>query len=438
MIEYRQFGKDVIAMKIRTREKTYEEVLTMPVGKHRKPRHPNFLLRSIVRVAAIPDILKTHFQYEMHGMEQIKGQPCLILMNHSSFIDLMIVSRIFYPKPYGIVCTGDGFVGKEWIMRFLGCIPTQKFVSDVTLIRDMEYMLKEKKASVLMYPEASYTFDGTATPLPRKMGILLKKLGVPVVTVITEGAFARDPLYNCLQKRKVKVRAKVSCMVTAEQLKEKSVRELDKMLDEAFSFDNFAWQRDNQVEITEPFRADGLERILYKCPHCSTEGEMTGKGTTLTCRHCGKMWEMDTLGQLKATEGETEFSHIPDWYRWEREEVRRELESGAYRMETDVDIGMMVNFKAIYMVGKGHLSHTQEGFRLTGCDGKLEYEQGALACYGLYADYYWYELGDMICVGNRDVLYYCFPSNRTPVAKTRMAVEELYKLKKPSRIKEMV
>lgn len=423
-------------MKIRTRKKSYDAVMALPKGKHRRPLHPNFLLQSVIRIASIPDLWSTHFTFTTHGMEKIKGQPCLILMNHSSFIDLMMVSRIFYPHPYGIVCTSDGFVGKEWLMRLLGCIPTQKFVSDVTLIRDMEYMLKEKKTSVLMYPEASYSFDGTATPLPRKMGVLLKKLGVPVVTVITRGAFARDPLYNCLQKRKVRTSAEVTCLVTAEELKTKTVRELDEMLDAAFSFDNFAWQRDNNIQIAEPFRADGLERILYKCAHCGVEGKMVGKGITLTCGHCGKTWELDTLGRLQAAEGETEYSHIPDWYAWERAEVRKELESGSYRLETDVDIGMMVDFKAIYMVGSGHLSHSLEGFHLTGCDGKLDYAQGALSCYGLYADYYWYELGDVICIGNQDALYYCFPKDGTPVAKTRMAAEELYKLKKQRKPKE--
>ena len=418
-------------MKIRTRKKSYDAVMALPKGKHRKPMHPNFLLQSIIRIAAMPDLRSTRFQYRTHGMEKIKGQPCLILMNHSSFIDLMMASKIFYPMPYGIVCTSDGFVGKEWLMRLLGCIPTQKFVSDVTLIRDMEYMLKEKKTSVLMYPEASYSFDGTATPLPRKMGVLLKKLGVPVVTVITQGAFARDPLYNGLQKRKVRTSADVTCLATAEEIKSKTVRELDDMLDAAFTFDNFAWQKENRIEIKEKFRADGLERILYKCPHCGTEGKMEGKGIPLTCHHCGKVWVLDTLGQLQATDGETEYAHIPDWYAWERAQVRQELEAGTYRMEADVDIGIMVDFKAIYKVGTGHLSHCDEGFRLTGCDGKLEYTQGALACYGLYADYYWYEIGDMICIGNQDVLYYCFPKDSGDVvARSRLATEELYKMKK--------
>ena len=420
-------------MKIKTKALSYDQVMALPKGKRRQPRRPSRLLNLVVQAAATPDLLATKFSYTKEGMEKLGKQPALILMNHSCFLDLMIAARVFFPRRYSIVCTSDGLIGKNLLMHFLGCISTQKFVSDVTLIRDMEYMLMEKKTSVLMYPEASYSFDGTATPLPRKMGVLLKKLGVPVVTVTTEGAFTRQPLYNCLRKRKVKVSAHVKCLLTAQEIKEKTVRELDEILDEAFTFDHFAWQRDNQVHITEPNRADGLHRILYKCPHCGAEGKTEGKGTQLTCHSCGKVWEMDELGQMVAVDGETEFSHIPDWYAWQRREVRRHLEDGSCCLETDVDIAMQVDYKAIYTVGSGHLSHGPEGFTLTGCDGKLHYSQGPLACYGLYADYFWYSIADMICIGNTDALYYCFPKGNTPVAKTRLAVEELYKLKKVRR-----
>ncbi len=420
-------------MKIRTVQSTYDKVRALPKAPHRKPRKPSILLHTVIRLASVPDLLATHFRYTCEGMDKVKKQPCLILMNHSSFIDLEIVSKIFYPRPYGIVCTSDGFVGKNWLMRGIGCIPTQKFVSDVSLIRDMEYMLKTNKASVLMYPEASYSFDGTATPLPRKMGVLLKKLGVPVVTVNTYGAFARDPLYNCLQKRRVRVSAHVKCLFTPEDLKEKSVAELDSALNDAFSFDNFAWQQKNGILIQEKFRADGLHRILYKCAHCGTEGKTEGKGTVLTCHACGKRWTLTEEGYLQAENGETEFPHIPDWYAWQRREVRKELESGTYLLDSPVDIGILVDTKAVHMVGSGRLQHTVEGFTLTGCDGALQYAQGPLTCYSLYSDYYWYEIGDVICIGNLDALYYCFPKDGTPVAKARLATEELYKMKKVRR-----
>ena len=422
-------------MKTVTKKSTYEKVMGMQRTKHRKPLRPLFLIQILIRLLSFYDLLPTKFTYDKHGMEKIgKKEPCLILMNHSSFIDLEIASHIFFPKRYGIVTTSDSFVGPimRWLMPLLGCIPTQKFVSDVSLIRDIQYMLKEKKTSVLMYPEASYSFDGTATPLPRKMGILLKKLGVPVVTVITQGAFARQPLYNGLKKRKVKVHADVTCLFTAEDLKAMSVAELDKKLDEAFGFDNFRWQQENKVVIDEPFRADGLNRILYKCPHCNAEGKTEGKGTKLICRNCGAEYELTELGYLQADNAI--FTHVPDWYRWEREEVRKELEAGTYKLDVDVDIAMMVNYNAIYMVGQGHLTHTVDGFHLTGCDGKLEYTQGPLSCYSLYSDYYWYEIDDMICIGNHDALYYCFPKNcGDVVAKTRLAAEELYKMKKVRR-----
>ncbi len=424
-------------MKIKTKRLPYEKVMALPRSKHRNPLKPLFLLQIVVRVLAVFDLFPTKFTYKTHGMDKIgKNEPCLILMNHSSFIDLKIASRIFFPKRYGIVCTSDGFVGKSWLMRLLGCIPTQKFVSDVSLIRDMEYLLKKKKVSVLMYPEASYSFDGTATPLPRKMGVLLKKLNVPVVTVITQGAFARDPLYNCLQKRKVTVRADVTCLATKEELKALSVAELDARLDAAFSFDNFRYQQENKIVVDEPFRADGLNRILYKCPHCNAEGQTVGEGITLTCKNCGKVYTLDEYGCLRAEDAA--FSHIPHWYAWERQQVRKELEDGTYRLEKDVDIGILVNTKALYMVGEGKLIHNENGFRLTGCDGKLQYEQGPLACYSLYSDYYWYEIGDVICIGNHDALYYCFPKDGDVVAKTRLAAEELYKLKKRRKVSQKV
>ncbi len=417
-------------MKIKTKKMAYEKVMALPKPPHRNPRRPSFLLRSLIRLITIPDLTQTQFSYTTEGMEELGKTPALILMNHSCFLDLMIANRIYYPRGYSIVCTSDGFVGKDFLMRWLGCIPTRKFVTDVTLIRDMEHMLKKKKTSVLMFPEASYSFDGTPTALPRKMGVLLKKLGVPVVTITTQGAFTRQPLYNELKKRKVTVSAHVKCLFTAQQVQELSVRELDAALDEVFTFDGFAWQKENNVHIQEADRAEGLERILYKCPHCGAEGRMEGKGTDLTCHACGKIWHMNTLGQLEALEGETQFPHIPDWYAWQRCEVRRELEAGTYSLDTDVDIGVMVDHKAIYMVGEGHLRHDGEGFRLDGCEGKLHYEQGPLASYGLYADYYWYSIADVICIGNLDALYYCFPKDGCSVAKTRMAAEELYKLKK--------
>lgn len=378
-------------------------------------------------------------------MEKLgKNEPCLILMNHSSFIDLKIAASVLYPRAFNIVCTSDGFVGKSRLMRAIGCIPTSKFVSDMGLVRDMLFALKKRNSSVLLFPEASYSFDGTATPLPDSLGKCLKIMGVPVVMIRTYGAFSRDPLYNNLKLRKVNVSAEIEYLLSPEEISRKSVKELNHILAERFSFDHFRWQQENGIRIAEEFRADSLNRVLYKCPYCGTEGRMLGKGTRLICGSCGQGYELDEYGYLRRLEKEGAdlpegtntrkdvsegFVHVPDWYRWERECVRKELEEGTYSLDIAVDICMLVDTKSIYKVGRGRLRHNAEGFHLTGCDGKLDYTQKPSVSYSLYADYYWYEIGDMICIGNREVLYYCFPTEGGDVvAKTRLATEELYKM----------
>ena len=412
-------------------QKNYDEVMAMPRAPHKKPVKPNIFFRTLIRVLSAKDLIPIKFTYTKVDMERAGKGPYLILMNHSCFLDMEIASALFYPMPYGIVTTSDGFVGKDWLMRQIGCIPTQKFVSDLTLVRDMDYMLKKNNTSVLMFPEAGYSLDGRATPLPRKMGGLLKLLKVPVIGVHVDGAFLRTPLYNALKSRKVPVHAEVKCLLTPEEIREKSVEELDAILDELFTFDHFQWQKENNIRIDSPDRAHGLERIAYKCTHCGAEGQMKGEGEHLTCNACGKKWYMTDLGELQALDGNTEISHIPAWFEWQRDCVRRELEEGTYSLQTDVEIAMLVDHKKIYLVGEGHLSHTNEGFLLTGCDGKLEYTQKPRASYSINSDYFFYERGDIISIGNHDGLYYCFPKDNTPVVKARLAAEELFKLSVP-------
>ena len=358
-------------------------------------------------------------------------------MNHSCFLDLEIATTLLFPRRFSIVCTSDGFIGKNLLMRLLGCIPTKKFVFDLGLIRDMKYALTKLNSSVLLYPEASYSFDGTATPLPETVGQLIKMLGVPVVVIETRGAFARQPLYNNLKKRRVKVSAEMVYLLSPADIKEKSVEEINEMVNKHFAFDHFRHQQKNRIPINEKYRADYLHRVLYKCPNCLAEGMTEGKGTDLTCHACKKVYHLDEYGFMKALDGKTEFDHIPNWYAWQRECVKKEIEEGSYRLDCQVDICMQVDTKCIYRVGEGRLIHSPEGFHLTGCDGALDYSQKPVATYSLYADYYWYELGDMICIGNQNALYYCFPKDKQiPVAKARLAAEELYKLTKREKVKK--
>ncbi len=421
-------------MKIKVTERPYKEVIEgykSVKHEHKKPKRPNMFFRTLMRLVALPDILATKFTCEKVGTEKLgKDEFAFVLMNHSSFVDLEIVATALYPQPFNIVATTDAFFGKDWLMRQIGCIPTKKFYPDTALIRDMLYTAKNLKSNIVMFPEAGYSLDGTATTLADSIGKCVKMLGIPLAMLTTYGAFSRDPVYNNLQRRKVKVSAKLEYLLSKEEVAKMPAEEITALVMEKFTFDSFRWQKENGVKIAESFRADGIERILYKCPVCKKEGKMIGSGTHIRCEECGATYELTEYGELKGVEGTKDsFTYPTDWYKWERDEVRREIENGEYSLDTPVDIWISVDTKGVYGTYEGRLTHTADGFTLNGEGGEIDYHHKPLASHSICADFNFYERGDIIALSSPDCIFYCFPKDqRIPVAKARFAAEEIYKI----------
>ena len=80
-------------MKIKTVEMRYEDVLTLPAAVHEKPIRQSIFFRTLLKVLSCIDLMRVGFTYSKIGMEKLSAdEPCLVLMNHSSFIDLEIAS----------------------------------------------------------------------------------------------------------------------------------------------------------------------------------------------------------------------------------------------------------------------------------------------------------------------------------------------------------
>ena len=104
-------------MKTTVKKMDYDKVMALPHYPHKEPRKPNLFWRSLIRLLTNVGMAGTKFTYETERMELLgKDEPCLILMNHSCFLDMQIVHRIFYPRPMNVICTSDGFVGLGGLM----------------------------------------------------------------------------------------------------------------------------------------------------------------------------------------------------------------------------------------------------------------------------------------------------------------------------------
>lgn len=400
----------------------------------KKPIRQRSFLRPVTWLLSYPSTWKHRLKVHKKGMEGLKP-PYLLLCTHHAFIDFKVTTAAIFPHRANYVVAIDGFIGREWLLRQVGGICKRKFTNDVQLIRQIRHVLLKQGDILALYPEARYSLIGTNAVLPESLGKMAKLLGVPVVMLNMHGNYLNSPCWN-LKPRGNRLEADLTRVFTPEELKEASVAQINAKINEAFTYDEYRWQKENGIVIDYPKRAEGLHKVLYQCPHCLTEYRMTSSGSQITCGSCHKSWEMTTLGELQAVvpaDDErtlvTEFPHIPDWYEFERAQVRSEIERGTYAFTCEATVDALPNAKRYIRLGTATLSHTREGFLLEGVfDGEpFRLEKPVASMYSCHIEYNYFDKGDCIDLSTLDDTYYIYPHGEDfSVTKLALATEELY------------
>ncbi len=412
-------------MEVNYKNKKYYNTAKYPI---RQPRILTFLLYIVSKIA----LLGVKYKIEKNNMENLKP-PYILLSNHHYFIDFELSAVATFPHRVNNIATIDGYYRRPWLMELLGCICKRKFTNDLHLIKAIRKVLK--KGDVLcMYPEARYTPIGTTAILPDALGKLIKMNKVPVVVMLHHGNYLRTPFWNFRKVRKVPLHTTLTQVLTAEDVEKMTVEEINTAVKEAMAYDEYRWQKEKGIEITEPFRAEGLGKVLYQCPKCLAEHKMASEGAELYCTQCGKRWEMQTDGSLKALSGETEFSHIPHWFEWQRENVRAEIERGEYNFSDEVEVYSLPRCMKFEALGKAILRHNAEdGFVLEGNYRGEDYkiQRKPKGMYGVHVeyDYCYIKPQDCIDISTDKDSFYCYPKRENVITKLSFAVEEIYKLK---------
>jgi len=395
----------------------------------KKPHKPGFLMPVAKGIISFPDLKKRGAVIRRHDMEELEGKPYLLLCNHASLVDLNLMLKATHPYPVNNVMTLEGFnTYTEPIMRNLGVLGKRKFVTDINLIRNIKYCLHELKTIFCLFPETRYSLDGCTSYLPDSLGGLVKMMKVPCVMLKISGNFITNPQWNKTNK-KTYVEAEMYPLVKAEEIASLSAEEIFARIEEAFRYDDYRWQVEKGIVIDHPKRTEGLHCLLYKCPHCGAEGQTDSGGCELWCNACGKRWRQDELGRMEALEGETEFSHIPDWSKWERECVRREIEDGTYYFEDTVQVQTLPDCWRFYKHGEGKLIQTPEGTRIEGCvyGEDTVVEKAPLDLYSMHIEYDYLGRGDCVDISTADDSYWLYLSKRDAITKLSFATEEIYK-----------
>ena len=365
-------------------------------------------------------------------MEGVKP-PYILLCNHNAFFDFYVLGTAIAPYRGIFPAAVDDYIGRERILRKLGTVPKRKYTADIGLLRQCRKALKDGQIFGI-YAEARYSLCGVTEVIPEAVGQLLKHQKVPVVTLTCRGNHIYDPFWGNHRKRMIMhMSADMTLAYTPEELKNATVDEISEKVKKLLYNDDFRWQSENRIKNAYKKRAEGLHKVLYQCPNCLTEYETDSRGDKVFCRRCGKSWTLNIYGELEADNGKTEFKFPTDWYKWEREQVKKQVLDGSYRFECDADVNDLPNAKGFVHMGRGRLVHDMTGFHLKGVrdyDGEtFAMDIDAAGQYAVHVEYA-YRFGnhrDCIDLNTLEDTWYVFPENCLfSVTKISLATEEIF------------
>lgn len=409
-----------------------DEIKQYAIGKIPVKQSDNITKGAYRLSSLFLSFIRVGYKIDKINMEGLKP-PYILLSNHMQFMDLAMLFRATYPHKVNVVAAFNVFHLFPKIMEKAGCICTHKFTTDTSLVRSCRKVLREFGDVFCVYPEARYTPDGTQSVLPDAIGKLVKKNGVPLVIMLNHGNYLNLPFWASYTYRKAPFYATVKQVLTAEQVAQMSVDEINETIRREMAYDDFKWQKDNNIVIKHKKRAEGLHKVLYQCPACKTEHKMNSEGTCIFCESCGKKWEMTELGELKALNGETEFSHIPDWYSWERKNVREQLLANTFSYKEEVEVISQPNVKDYVPLGKGTITYDFEnGFVIKGHYNGHDYriQRTTKSLYSLHIEYGFNQLKGVDCfeISTTNDSFYCVPKQKDMVTKLALATEEAFKI----------
>ena len=132
--------------------------------RKKPPVRTKWYLRPITYLLSAPDVKKHKAIITKTNTEGLKP-PYLLLCNHNAFLDFKVATKAIYPTRANYVVAIDGFIGREKLLRDVGCICKRKFTNDVTLIRQLKRVAENGDVAVI-YPEARYSLCGTTAVQP--------------------------------------------------------------------------------------------------------------------------------------------------------------------------------------------------------------------------------------------------------------------------------
>ena len=273
--------------------------------------------------------LKYHITFDKKIVKEIKG-PAIVLATHTSDSDHILSGMTLYPiRPTYIV--SQHFLHNRstaGLIKLMHVISKKMFTPDVSTIMNI-LRAKKENAVIVIFAEGRQSCYGHTLPVADGTAELIKKLGVNVYSWKGEGAYLTLPKWrNKGDDRIGRIHCTLKQVMTADEVNEKSIDEIREITEKTILHDDELAMPD--VEYKSKTMAEGVEKILFRCPVCHKDDRITSKGNHIRCE-CGLDATLDTKYKLHGAP----FSRINEWFEWQQASI--DVERG--HLETKARLG---------------------------------------------------------------------------------------------------
>lgn len=263
--------------------------------------------------------LRMRQRVEAKGLAALPEPPFVLMSDHAHSLDAYVIGS-FSKAPVRFMANIEGVAPwKALAAELVGAYPRRKGSADLAALR-RTIALAASGEAIGIFPEGDRSWDGSAQALRPGSARLLKRLGVPLVLARQLGNYLAKPRWADRPRRGP---WSVDFSVfDADEIGRMSEGLVDAIIASALAKNEVKDAlREGRIFEGEGL-AEGIERLLWRCPSCGSSDRLGGSGDEIGCRRCGARWRVDANQRVMpasaaALRGPGTILDLKDWHDWQ-------------------------------------------------------------------------------------------------------------------------
>jgi len=314
----------------------------------------------LLKALYVPSLLRNN-HVEARGAELIPEPPFVLMGDHSNALDAYILGS-FSPVPIRYMANLEGVPPlKAALGSLAGAYGRRKGANDLSALR-RTFGLARAGEAIGIFPEGDRSWDGASSGPRPGAGKLVHRLGIPLVLARQRGNYLAHPRWAERPRRGA---WSVDFLVyEADELGRMSEALVESVIAAAIAKDEIKDAIREGRQFSSERSAEGVGRLLWRCPVCGKSDGIQGRGNVIACGRCRTRWELDANCRVRPLNAPHSIHAVPitdlkDWNDWQVSSLPglaggEERGLGAFRSE-GVVLTMLEGRQALRL-GRGRLS----------------------------------------------------------------------------------